>query len=240
MVLRSMTRVLLLATAFPLCSGLTVKAMEHGELAPAAKLALSSVSPLDERRGNGSEPARSEPETNYEPARPEPNTTSEPARAEPDAMPRMYFHAFAPDELHILFYSWRPTSGVEYGFSLLFFFILAFSAEWLSYSAPAVLIEPLDPRKKRKLEGKEEQDSAEPAFGDMLIYKLAIFALVTTRLIGGFFLMLVVMSYDIGVFVVVVFGLALGYTLFADHQWFYGHAHMLGGPTLSARADHSH
>ena len=149
----------------------------------------------------------------------------------PAAPMETWFH-FTTDVtgMHLLFYGWQPTNTTTYLLSLVVLFCLTLLAEWLTYAAPKLLVAPLDPKLSKE----------PPTMAAMLKHRAMLFLLAVVRITLGFFAMLGVMSYDLGIFITVTFGLSLGYAIWAEPQWFYGHAHDLGGPALSARADHTH
>ena len=121
---------------------------------------------------------------------------------------------------------------VTYLLSLLAIFCLTLLAEWLTYAAPKLLVAPMDPARVK--------EAGPPTMAAIVKYRALLFLLAFVRIVLGFFAMLGVMSYDIGIFFTVAFGLSLGYAIWAEPGWFYGHAHELGGAALSARADHTH
>jgi len=143
---------------------------------------------------------------------------------------KVYFHT-DPTSLTLLVPWWTPDAA-GYAVTLIIIFCIALFAEWATYRAPGLLIAPL--------EASIREDKDGPSFSKVLIYRVTLFLATALKLTLGFFFMLLAMSYDVGIVITEVTGLALGFALFADQGWFYGHAHQLGGPALTARADHTH
>jgi hypothetical protein len=134
------------------------------------------------------------------------------------AMAPMYFHSSPTKDLILLFGDWRPKDALGYAVSLAVLFLLATVSEWLTHRAPSLLRGALAPQATPAELAASAEAPEDPALrAGGTAYFAAKFWLAAMRFALHFLLMLAVMSFDIGVFVVIVLGLSLGYARFASN-----------------------
>ena len=138
---------------------------------------------------------------------------------------KMYFHE-APTELIILFNGWKPNDLLQYGLSLCVLFVVALTTEWLTHRGPV----HLQGLRSDIVDAKTNQRVVH----DPLVYHAAKFWLAALRIALHFFLMLVVMTFDVGCFVSIVTGLALGYATWASDGPTSQEASGLTGASMSS------
>ena len=229
-------RVLAVVAAPSLCAALAATSAEHAALAPAAMAAPLSSSGGGGRsnasRHNGTlrtaqygmpmdMPMDDMPMDGMPMPMSMPNNSG--AGASMSSMMPMYFRA-APTDLALLFGGWRPQSAAEYALSLVAIFLVAFFSEWLRSRANRLLVEPFAPA---PADGKGEATTRSTC--SIAAHRLLHFLLVALRLVAAFCLMLLVMTYDIGIFIVVILGLAGGHVVWADPRSAAPGAHAMPG-----------
>ena len=135
---------------------------------------------------------------------------------------RMYFHLEYDDV--ILFKTWLPESATAYACALMVTFLLAVVSAWLR--ALRVLHEARPPR---------QAASAPPRIRDVLRGNAGRAALVVAGSSADYLLMLVAMTFNVGLFFAIVIGLGTGTLIFGHWGRSCSTPHELANPFLFPR-----
>ncbi|KAL3675676.1 hypothetical protein R1sor_025624 [Riccia sorocarpa] len=108
--------------------------------------------------------------------------------------------------VHILFDGWSSHNLGQYLFSLLAIFCIAFFYEWLStFRASA---------KSSVMASKEANNLTSP----FLLHRLYLTVLFAIHAVTGYALMLMVMTFNGGIFIVIIAGLTVAYFVFEGYN----------------------